>query len=126
MIITKENKIRTPEECESIIQERLTSLGISEAENISVFYDVLGLTMKKIRMRRRKTQQRVGQWLGVTFQQIQKYENGINRVPFHSILIFVEKMKCDISEFTKYFDGVILSTNAKKTQTEIINEQPNA
>ncbi len=122
MIITIPTKIKTPERCEEVIQQRLNQLGFNEVENISIFYDVLGLTMKKIRLRKEinrgagvigkyYTQERVAKWLGVTFQQIQKYENGINRLPFHSILIFVEKIKCDLSEFTKYFDGVVLSIN---------------
>jgi len=124
MVIIK--KLTTPEECEQAIEKRLTELGVSQEENINVFYDVLGLTMKKIRLQKKKTQMKVASWLGVTFQQVQKYENGINRTPFHSILIFVEKIKCDISEFTKYYDGITLSTNAKQNAKEIAYEQPNA
>lgn len=134
MIVTIPTKIKTPERCEEVIQQRLNQLGFNEVENISIFYDVLGLTMKKIRLKKEiqrgghvigkyYTQERVASWLGVTFQQIQKYENGINRLPFHSILIFVEKIKCDLSEFTKYFDGVVLSMNKNAT---LIAKQENA
>ena len=124
MIVIK--KIQTPEECKYEIEKKLLGLGISQEKNIDIFYDVLGLTMKKIRLEKKKTQMKVASWLGVTFQQVQKYENGINRTPFHSILIFVEKIKCDISEFTKYFDGITLSTNATTIAKEINCEQPNA
>lgn len=141
MIVTIPTKIKTPEQCEEVIQKRLDQLGLNQQENISIFYDVLGLTMKKIRLKKQRerggnvigkfyTQERVASWLGVTFQQIQKYENGINRIPFHSILIFVEKIKCDISEFTNYFDGIVLSMNKNAIQNakteENANEQPRA
>ena len=141
MIVTIPTKIKTPEQCEEAIQKRLDQLGLNQQENISIFYDVLGLTMKKIRLKKEiqrgghvigkyYTQERVASWLGVTFQQIQKYENGINRIPFHSILIFVEKIKCDISEFTNYFDGIVLSMNKNAIQNakteENANEQPRA
>lgn len=127
MIVTIPTKIKTPKRCEEVIQQRLDQLGLNQQENISIFYDVLGLTMKKIRLKKEiqrgghvigkyYTQERVASWLGVTFQQIQKYENGINRIPFHSILIFVEKIKCDISEFTNYFDGIVLSMNKNAIQ----------
>lgn len=78
----------------------------------------------------KRTQSRLTKSLKVSFQQIQKYENGINRLPFHSILIFVEKIKCDISEFTNYFDGIVLSMNKNAIQNakteENANEQPRA
>ena len=127
MIVTIPTKIKTPKRCEEVIQQRLGQLGLNQEENISIFYDVLGLTFKKIRLRKEVTrgsdvigkyytQERVAKWLGVTFQQIKKYENGINRLPFHSILIFVEKIKCDLSEFTNYFDGIVLSMNKNAIQ----------
>ena len=128
MILTISKRVQTPEECEVLIQKRLEQLSDNQTENINIFYDVLGLTMKKIRIKKGKTQMKVASWLGVTFQQVQKYENGINRTPFHSILIFVEKIKCDISEFTNYFNDITLSSNSKTTQNakEIEYEQPNA
>lgn len=136
MIVTIPTKIKTPERCEEVIQKRLDQLGLNQQENISIFYDVLGLTMKKIRLKKEiqrgghvigkyYTQERIASWLGVTFQQIQKYENGINRLPFHSILIFVEKIKCDISEFTNYFDGIVLSMNKNAIQNAKTEENAN-
>lgn len=136
MIVTIPTKIKTPEQCEEVIQKRLDQLGLNQQENISIFYDVLGLTMKKIRLKKQRerggnvigkfyTQERVAKWLGVSFQQIQKYENGINRLPFHSILIFVEKIKCDISEFTNYFDGIVLSMNKNAIQNAKTEENAN-
>ena len=136
MIVTIPTKIKTPEQCKEVIQKRLDQLGLNQQENISIFYDVLGLTMKKIRLKKEiqrgghvigkyYTQERVASWLGVTFQQIQKYENGINRIPFHSILIFVEKIKCDISEFTNYFDGIVLSMNKNAIQNAKTEENAN-
>ena len=76
----------------------------------------LGNKLKLRRLALGLTQTKVAKAINVTFQQIQKYENGINRLPFHSILIFVEKIKCDLSEFTNYFDGIVLSMNKNAIQ----------
>ena len=52
MIVTIPTKIKTPEGCEEVIQLRLGQLGHNQQENVSIFYDVLGLTFKKIRLRK--------------------------------------------------------------------------
>jgi transcriptional regulator with XRE-family HTH domain len=39
-----------------------------------------GRRLREIRMRRGVSQEKLGQKMGVTFQQIQKYEGGINRM----------------------------------------------
>jgi transcriptional regulator with XRE-family HTH domain len=40
----------------------------------------IGQTIRRLRLLKRMTQEKLGDALGVGFQQIQKYENGINRV----------------------------------------------
>lgn len=44
------------------------------------FDEELGARLRKIRQRHRISQECLGQWLGVTFQQIQKYESGATRM----------------------------------------------
>ncbi len=41
----------------------------------------LGFRLKTIRQMRRMSQQHLGDMLGITFQQVQKYEAGTNRMP---------------------------------------------
>lgn len=50
------------------------------AENKDSFDRELGFKLKTIRQMHRMTQQRLGELLGITFQQVQKYENGLNRI----------------------------------------------
>ena len=40
----------------------------------------VGLRVRTLRLSRRMSQNDIGQRLGITFQQIQKYENGANRI----------------------------------------------
>src|SRR5580658_6596737 len=40
----------------------------------------VGLRVRTLRLSRRMSQNDVGERLGITFQQIQKYENGANRI----------------------------------------------
>lgn len=44
------------------------------------FDENLGQRLKKIRQMRRISQEHLGELLGVSFQQIQKYESGANRI----------------------------------------------
>ncbi|WP_212112476.1 helix-turn-helix domain-containing protein [Bartonella queenslandensis] len=57
---------------------------------------------KKIRLRReilKMSQQKLGDLLGVTFQQIQKYEKGLNRVGAGRLQQIADILDVDISFF---------------------------
>ncbi|PIT68891.1 helix-turn-helix domain-containing protein [Bartonella tribocorum] len=57
---------------------------------------------KKIRFRRKMlkmSQKTLGQHLGVTFQQIQKYEKGLNRVSAGRLMEISEILKVPVSFF---------------------------
>jgi transcriptional regulator with XRE-family HTH domain len=41
------------------------------------------------------TQAQLGKAIGVTFQQIQKYERGVNRIAGSKLVIAAEALKCD-------------------------------
>lgn len=45
------------------------------------------------------SQSELGDHLGVTFQQIQKYENGTNRISIGSMIAIAEFFKCSIAQF---------------------------
>ncbi|MDE2494222.1 MAG: helix-turn-helix transcriptional regulator, partial [Alphaproteobacteria bacterium] len=60
----------------------------------------------RIRSRRRElqlSQMRLAQQVGVTFQQIQKYERGANRVSFSRLAEIAEALDCTIAHMV---DGV--------------------
>jgi transcriptional regulator with XRE-family HTH domain len=61
----------------------------------------------RLRMRRmilRMSQSELGELLGVTFQQIQKYENGSNRISMHRLRLTARALEVSPSYF---FEGVL-------------------
>jgi len=55
-----------------------------------------------IRMRRKTkgiSQQRLAASLGVSFQQVQKYERGVNRVAASTLLRLAEALGCEVADF---------------------------
>jgi len=42
------------------------------------------------------TQRRLGAAIGVSFQQIQKYETGANRIASSKLMLAAEALKCDV------------------------------
>jgi len=51
------------------------------------------------------SQEELGAALGVTFQQIQKYEKGVNRVSTATLMLIGQSLKCDPSELMPPPDG---------------------
>ena len=53
----------------------------------------LGIFMRKVRVERKKTQTQVATAIGVTFQQVQKYEKGLNAISLYNLLTWWEYLK---------------------------------
>ena len=53
----------------------------------------LGIFMRKVRLERKKTQTQVANSIGVTFQQVQKYEKGSNAISLYNLLTWWEYLK---------------------------------
>ena len=51
------------------------------------------------RISKKKTQTQVGKVLGVTFQQVQKYEKSANGIPSTKLLKFCNHYKINVNEF---------------------------
>nr|WP_210295333.1 helix-turn-helix transcriptional regulator [Rhizobium sp. BK379] len=74
---------------------------------------IVGRNVRQLRARRRVSQLELGEALGLTFQQIQKYEKGTNRVSaskLHQIAVF---LGVDISEL---FEGTGISQFANRVE----------
>lgn len=82
-----------------LIPPVLNMYGVSEEQNEKVLKKVFGLQLKKMRLMRGYTQTKVAKAIGVTFQQIQKYEKGKNAVSVHNELKLAEFLKCDRNYF---------------------------
>jgi transcriptional regulator with XRE-family HTH domain len=77
----------------------------------------------RVRMRRMMlgmTQQKLGDALGLTFQQIQKYEKGANRVSSSRLQQIAHILQVPVSYF---FDG---GPNASGTQRKTFSRAPSA
>ena len=61
----------------------------------------------RIRERRRKvglSQQALAEKVGVTFQQVQKYERGTNRVSFSRLVEIADTLTCRLGDLTEGLD----------------------
>lgn len=62
-----------------------------------------------VRIRRRTigmSQEALAEQCGVSFQQIQKYENGANRISFSRLVQIARALKCRVTDLMDVFDGV--------------------
>ncbi len=69
---------------------------------------------RRVRVRRialGMTQERLGELLGVAFQQVQKYENGKNRISAAGLYSLGRILKVPVDSF--YRDGPVLSAEAE-------------
>ena len=58
--------------------------------SVSAVDKAIGLRLKTFRMQRRLSQTALGDKLGVTFQQVQKYENGTNRLSSAKLILLCD------------------------------------
>ena len=96
MIIKNQEKIA---EISHLIQPNLNMFGVSADQNEKVLKKIYGLQLKKMRLMRGYTQTRLANAINVTFQQIQKYEKGVNSVSILNELKLAEFLKCDRNYF---------------------------
>jgi transcriptional regulator with XRE-family HTH domain len=62
---------------------------------------LIGQQLKRRRIKRKKTQPDLANILNLSFQQIQKYENGKNKIPSSSLYLLSKYLKTDIGYFFK-------------------------
>jgi len=60
------------------------------------FHIVLGQNLNAMRKAKRVTQEQLAEVLGITFQQVQKYENGRNRIPLDKLITTCKFLGCDV------------------------------
>ena len=89
-------KFNTPEKCQLEIDNVIK---INEETTPNVFGRIIGMKLRKKRLELNLTQTKVSIMLDVTFQQIQKYERGINLIPLRNIWKFCVITDTDINWF---------------------------
>lgn len=78
---------------------------------------LIGQNLRNIRIRRGITQEALGDSLGVTFQQIQKYEKGVNRLSATALVHFQNVLGCELKDF---FAGI--DVDGVKNETPVMSD----
>jgi len=76
---------------------------------------------QRVRWRRRElklTQERLGELLNLTFQQVQKYEKGVNRVSAGRLFEIASVLGVPITYFYEGAEGFVDHENAQATQDD--------
>ena len=77
---------------------------------------VMGRNLRDIRVSHKYSQRQIAEKLGVSFQQVQKYENGQNRLPVENLL----KLKTLYdAPYDIFFKGMQEEGNVKKSSQDI-------
>jgi transcriptional regulator with XRE-family HTH domain len=77
----------------------------------------------RIRMRRTvlgMSQERLGELLGITFQQVQKYEKGTNRIGTGRLINIAEALNAPITYFFEGYTNVASDDNAEGDLSQIM------
>lgn len=63
-----------------------------------------GASLRRIRMHRGMTQEALAEHLGITFQQVQKYEKGTNRLSISRALMACRALSCTLQDLVPGID----------------------
>jgi transcriptional regulator with XRE-family HTH domain len=77
--------------------------------------EAVGASIRLLRKRRKMSQAELGKALGVTFQQVQKYENGKNRVGASRLHMVATALNVPIGEL---FDGAAATSSSRSRATK--------
>ena len=61
----------------------------------------IGENLRRLRKERGITQTELAHYLGITFQQVQKYETGGNRISADRLFLIRKLFECEYDEFFK-------------------------
>ena len=99
-IILKTTHLNSETQVMSLIKSVIQSWDDASLEdNLNCFKKYIGFKLKLRRIQLGLTQTKVAKKLNVTFQQVQKYENGKNAISICSLIMFCEYTKTDIDWF---------------------------
>lgn len=71
----------------------------------------IGQNLKRLRKKSKLTQSNVADVIGVSYQQVQKFEKGINRIFAHQILDICDEFDWDLNEFRASESSVLASNS---------------
>jgi len=77
-------------------------------KNKQEFNVIIGSRLKLLRKDLKLSQAKLGEEIGITFQQVKKYEKGINRLPIENMIILCKNHNLSIDYF---FQDIISTKN---------------
>ena len=83
---------------------------------------IVGAKVRASRLLAGLSQEKLGAAVGVSFQQVQKYENGANRISASRLQKIAEALNAPLSSF---FDGAISSELTKPSERDELNALSN-
>jgi transcriptional regulator with XRE-family HTH domain len=83
--------------------------------------EAVGARIRLVRKRRKMSQQELGTALGVTFQQVQKYENDKNRVGASRLHLVAAALDVPVAELFAGVSGA--SSTSKATKSFLLDPQ---
>jgi len=113
----------TVEEINISINNLLEEWNISDDHNDKIVTQIIGLQLKKIRLVNKLTQTRVAKAIGVTFQQVQKYERGSNLANPIRLLALTQYFNVTIDYWVKPILNRELLLIKKKERNKCISVQ---
>ena len=98
------HKNTTVDEIDVTINEVLKEFGLSESNNRLLLNRVVGLQIRKLRIMKSNsyttlTQKKLAKLIDVSFQQIGKYESGLNDISLSRLMLLAEKTNTDLDFF---------------------------
>ncbi len=80
----------------------------------------VGLRVRQLRREAKLSQTELGRRIGVTFQQVQKYENGSNRIAASKLWLIAECVGVNVSVLMSDFPPVAGSGPSKQPETRLL------
>src|SRR5262249_44571557 len=84
---------------------------------------VVGQTIRLLRLQKRLSQTALAQKIGVSFQQVQKYENGTNRVGASRMVQIAQALRVPLDSLFQRVDGTQLRADHDDPLALISNSQ---
>ena len=82
----------------------------------SLIDDYIGKKLRTARIIRNLSQDELAKKVGITFQQIQKYEKGLNRISASRLYWFMRILGVDFNFFFSGIDDIIMQDNQTASQ----------
>lgn len=86
-------------------------------------YKQIGLHYRAERVAKGFTQSELAEQLGVTFQQVQKYENGSNRIPIDKLIKSLEIFGISMTDFFSHVYGNKVQSLSPDSVKEVAEER---